>query len=114
MPSDDHPPHVVHGMGDRPMVPREATWRGLPVPADYEEHAARLSRRWRITGMVLLLLSAALAVAMVVGIIAGAGGGEPIALVLAIASLLIVAAAAAWLLRIGRRGERLYGSNPEP
>jgi hypothetical protein len=114
MPSDDPPPHVLHGMGGRPMVPREAAWRGLPVPVDYEEHAASLSRRWRIAGVVLLLLSAALAVTMVVGITAGAGDGEPFALVLAIVSLLIVVAASAFLLRIGRRGERLYGSKLAP
>jgi hypothetical protein len=82
------------------------------VPADYEDHAARLSRRWRLAGASLLLLTAVLAVTLVVGIVAGAGGGEPFALVLAIVMLLFVGAASTWLLRMGRRGERLYGSKP--
>lgn len=113
MPTDDLSPRTADDTGDEPMAPREAAWRGLPVPADYGEHAARLSRRWRITGVVLLLLPAALAVTLVVGILAGAGGGEPFALVLAIVALLFVGAGSTWLLRIGRRGERLYGSKPE-
>jgi hypothetical protein len=80
------------------------------VPADYREHAAKLSRRWRIAGALLLLLVAGLGLAVIVGLSAGAGGGQPFALVLGVVMLVLVGAASAWLLRIGRRGERIYGS----
>jgi hypothetical protein len=112
MPIDDLSSRAADGARS-PMAPREAAWRGRPVPADYREHAAKLSRRWRITGTWLLLLAAGLALALIVGIVAGAGGGEPFALVLAVVMLLLVGSASAWLLRIGRRGERLYGSGPD-
>ena len=114
MPTEDLPPRIADDARDKPMAPREAAWRGSPVPVDFEEHAARLSRRWRVAGASFLVITALLTATLVIGIMAGAGGGPTSALVLAIVILVGMVGASAWLLRIGRRGERLYGRANEP